>query len=403
MSIAKTEVLIIGAGPAGCASAAKLNQLGVESTIIERCTFPRFVIGESLLPRCMDHLKDIGALDLVSNAGFQFKNGARFVLDNKICDIDFSNKSTKGFDSTFQVKRSEFDTLIANHVKGLGVDIQFNAAVEAVDLKEHTQITSYIKDGQSQQIESKFIIDASGYGRVLPRLLNLIQESSLDAKSAYFTHIRSEKMWNWIDEHKVNYIIGPMGLYVWIIPFADKSVSIGMVGDSHLFPDKADATSFEQVLYMIPEHQELLDEFEYVMPPKLIKGFSTSISKYYGDNYVMVGNTTEFLDPIFSSGVTIAMESGILGANLAARQLKGETVDWKAEYEGYMKKGVAVFQNFVESWYTGDLIKIFFAEGQSDTIRKYICSILAGYVWDNENPFVRKHKRGLQAMAKLVS
>ncbi len=399
----KSEVLIIGGGPAGCSAAAKLHQLGIESTIVERCTFPRFVIGESLLPRCMDHLEAIGALELVEQAGFQFKNGARFILDDKIADIDFSEKSTQGFDSTFQVKRTEFDTMIADHVQKMGIDIHFNAGVEAVELKEDTQITTYRKNGEQHQIESKFIIDASGYGRVLPRLLDLIEESSLDPKSAYFTHIKSEKLWNYIDEQKVNYIIGPLNQYVWIIPFADKSVSIGVVGDSSLFPDQAEESTFKKTLYMVPELVELLDTFEYVMPPKLIKGFSTSVSKYYGENYVMVGNTTEFLDPIFSSGVTIAMESGILGAKLAARQLKGETVDWKIEYEGYMKKGVAVFQNFVESWYTGDLIKIFFAENQTDSLKRYICSILAGYVWDEENPFVKKHQRGLQAMAKLVS
>ncbi len=403
MNSINTDVLVIGAGPAGCAAASKLNQLGFSSIVLEKCEFPRFVIGESLLPKCLDHLKEIGAFDIMEKANFKYKDGARFIKGEEICDFNFAEKSVEGWDFTWQVKRTEFDTLLADFVKSQNIPVKYKSTVTAVDITDNGSTVTYEQNGESHKVHAKFVVDASGYGRVLPRLLDLIKSSSLDPKSAFFAHVKSEQLWDWIDNNKVNYVIGEKASYVWMIPFSDKTISIGLVADMDNFPEVGNEEKLLNMFMEMPPLNNHIDDISFVRSPELIRGFSTSISQYFGKGYVLVGNTTEFLDPVFSSGVTIAMESGILAANLVAKELGGEAVDWKVEYEDAMKVGISAFQGFVESWYNNDLIKIFFNDEKPEVFRRYICSILAGYAWDQENPLVMKHKRALKTMAKLTN
>ena len=117
---------------------------------------------------------------------------------------------------------------------------------------------------------------------------------------------------------------------------------------------------------------------------------------------MLTGNSTEFLDPVFSSGVAFATESGMLAAKLVKRQLSGEKVDWEKEYTQYMKRGIDVFTSYVREWYTGNLQTLFFHEPGNEEVKKKICSVLAGYVWDESNVFVRKHATIIKNMAYAI-
>lgn len=371
------DVLIIGAGPAGCTAAAILAQGGFKCLVVEKLEFPRFVIGESLLPSCLDHLDRIGALDKCRRVGFQYKNGARFIRNNEISEFDFSEQYFKGQVHAWQVKRAEFDAMLADHIQSLGIKIWFNCAVKGIELKEVSQLVLLANPEREFAIESRFIIDASGYGRVIPRIFDLNMPSSLKAKSAFFAHIRSEALWGWIDEHKVNYIIGPGSSYVWIIPFADKTISVGVVDNDESFPDMQTEEDIHNLLNRFPPLQELLSrDFNQVMPARMIRGFSIGIKKFYGNGYVLAGNTTEFLDPVFSSGVSIAMESAARAADLVAAHLNGGHVNWKDDYEEYMRGGIDVFKSFVESWYSGELIDILFHDNKPQSLKEQLCSVL---------------------------
>jgi hypothetical protein len=116
----------------------------------------------------------------------------------------------------------------------------------------------------------------------------------------------------------------------------------------------------------------------------------------------LTGNVTEFLDPIFSSGVTLATVSSQKAAHLVIRTLNGESVDWDTEYTQYMMQGINVFRSYVMAWYEGTLDHIFFAEKQDLEVKNMICSVLAGYVWDTENPYVRNHKHALQKLVRMI-
>ena len=118
---------------------------------------------------------------------------------------------------------------------------------------------------------------------------------------------------------------------------------------------------------------------------------------------MLTGNSTEFLDPIFSAGVTFATESGVLAGKLVSKKLKGETIDWDTEYVKPILEGVETFRTYIESWYDGTLHKIFFAEKIDQSIKNKICSVLAGYVWDKSNPFVARHKQSVSNLANFLT
>ena len=189
-----------------------------------------------------------------------------------------------------------------------------------------------------------------------------------------------------------------------MIPFSNGNASIGFVGPTE-FIESYKGNNGEILADMLKLSDYYYDRFKdvaYLFDPIKIKNFSKSVKQLYGDGYVLTGNSAEFLDPVFSSGVAFATESGLLAAKLAARQLTGESVNWEDDYSGYIKKGVAVFTSYVNEWYTTNLQKLFFHQPENPDVKEKICSVLAGYVWDDNNPFVRKHDRVVTSMAHLI-
>ena len=346
--IVNTDVLIIGAGPSGAIASAYLNKKGFDVLVVEKMTFPRFVIGESLLPRCMDHLEEVGMLEEIKNAGFQRKEGARFTWDDKICDFLFSEQYTQGYTYTYQVQREKFDNLLSELAQKQGVNIKFEHSVESVDFSEKIKKT-FLKDenGEDYTVLSKFVIDASGYGRVLPRLLDLSQPSTFEARSAIYSRMKSHyKNKNQQTDKIIIDTLDDEKTWMWIIPFSDGTTSVGTVGKSKSIQECAEnpQVEFPKLIAKSPIFNEVFEKVEFVIQPNAIKGFSIGIKKMYGDGYVLCGNSTEFLDPVFSSGVTFAMESGMKAAKLVEKELKNENVDWETEYSEYMKRGINVFR-----------------------------------------------------------
>ena len=168
------DVLVIGAGPSGCVSSSYLHKNGVKVKVVEKSKFPRFVIGESLIPRVMDNFEEADLLDCLRVMDFEKKHGARFIRNGEVCYFDFAEKFTDGWDWTWQVPRADFDNALAQEVIRKGIDLEFETEVTNVVFNGSDSITTVKdKDGNEREIHAKFIIDSSGYGRVLPRMLNL--------------------------------------------------------------------------------------------------------------------------------------------------------------------------------------------------------------------------------------
>lgn len=405
MKTEKVDVLVIGAGPSGTVAASIINKAGFSVKIVEKMKFPRFVIGESLLPRCMEALDEAGFLDAVKENGFQEKFGAKFVKDGKICDYFFADQYTPGWSWTWQVPRAEFDKKLADTVEKMGVPISYETTVTGIEFNGSDSVTT-VEDinGNQSQIEARFIVDGSGYGRVIPKLFNMDKPSNLPPRKTLFTHVVDTKRTMDDEPNRITIIVHQKGIWIWVIPFSNGNTSVGFVGDPEFFKSLS-GTPEEQLRALLatePYLSERMKDVEFVFEPKVLESWSTTTNKFYGDGFVLTGNVTEFLDPVFSSGVTLATVSSQTAAKLVIKKLRGEDVDWDAEYTQVMMQGVNTFRSYVMAWYEGTLDTIFFADDQVADIKSKICSVLAGYVWDTSNPYVKDHDTALQKLAKLI-
>lgn len=405
MKIEKTDVLVIGAGPAGTVAASIIKQAGFNVRIVEKLLFPRFVIGESLLPRCMEALEEAKFLDAVKSKGFQEKFGAKFIDNGAICDFTFADQYTKGWSWTWQVQRGEFDKTLADAAQSMDIPIDYETSVVGIEFHGSDSVTTIENANREKSlIQAKFIIDGSGYGRVIPGLFNLDRPSDLKTRKALFTHVKDVNRSGTDEPNRITIIVHKPGIWIWVIPFSNGVTSIGFVGELAFF-NTFSGTLDEQMRTLINSEPELKKRFEnteYVFEPKSLESWSKTTEKFYGDGFVLTGNVTEFLDPIFSSGVTLAVTSSQLGAHLVIRKLQGEEVNWEKEYTEIMMQGINTFRTFVYTWYDGVLGKIFFSKNQKQEIKNQICSVLAGYVWDTSNPFVSNTEKAIKNLIKVI-
>jgi flavin-dependent dehydrogenase len=252
-------------------------------------------------------------------------------------------------------------------------------------------------------VTARFVLDCSGYGRVLPRLLKLEEPSTFPPRESLFAHVIGDHRPDGREEGKIWVCIHPGGAWIWIIPFSNGKSSVGVVGDPEFFksfPEEPEAR-LHAIIMSDPNAAARLKGMRIVFPPQRIAGFACSVKTVYGPQFALVGNATEFLDPVFSSGVALALESAQRVAQVLTRQLRGETVDWQREYTDYIMQGINTFRSYVSAWYDDKLPQILFAPQRDPEIMKQICSVLAGYVWDKTNPYVTQADRALSLLARI--
>lgn len=404
------DVVVIGAGPAGSVAATLLHNKGYKVHIVERQHFPRFSIGESLLPQCMTFLEEAGMLDEVQaqaeSLGFQFKNGASFVRGDESTEFDFRQKFTPGWGTTYQVQRAAFDDLLARQAEKKGVTIAWGHEITSADMSgEQPVLGARDEEGRDYQLTARFVLDASGFGRILPRLLELDRPSDFPSRASLFTHVRDSMNPEQFDRNKIRITVHPerKDVWYWLIPFASGRSSVGVVAPAEFFEGLAEdpGERLRQVIAQDSSLQALLGDAEFLMPARQITGYASNVSRLWGKGFALLGNAGEFLDPVFSSGVTIAMKSASLACAALDRQFRGETVDWEKDYGEALRAGVDTFRIFVEAWYDGRFQDIIFARKQSPEVREMICSILAGYAWDRQNPYVKESQRRINTLAEL--
>ena len=401
------DVLVIGAGPSGSVAAAMLARRGHKVLVLERQQFPRFSIGESLLACSMELLAEAGMLEAVMKRSFQYKNGAVFDRDGRTSEFNFADKSSPGYGFTYQVQRADFDETLAREAAGAGAQIRFETEITAVDFGgERARVTSRGADGREEIHEPRFVLDASGFGRTLPKLLDLHRPSAFPARAAIFCHVRDNIVSGAFDRQKIRAGIhaDDHEIWSWLIPFSNGHASVGIVSsiETHKARTGTLEEQFWQAVGAEPRLQALLANAQTVRPVGELIGYAATVTSLHGKHFALLGNAAEFLDPIFSSGVTIALKSAILAASVLDRQLEGESVDWEREFADELNYGVETFRSFVAGWYDGSLQDVIFFPRQQANIRRMICSVLAGYVWDRENPYTGPQSaRRLRALAEI--
>ena len=286
-----------------------------------------------------------------------------------------------------------------------GVEMLYGHGVTAVKfVNSHVEANLNQPDGAPRTVNAKFVLDCSGFGRVLPRLLDLEAPSRAPVRESLFAHVTGDVRPPEREQGKVWVCIHPQDAWIWIIPFSNGKTSVGVVAKPEFFqrfPGDPE-TQFRAILMSDANAAARLAHIQLAFPPQRISGFACSVKKMFGPRFALTGNATEFLDPIFSSGVTLAMASGLRAAQLAARELRGETVYWQDEYADYVQQGVETFRAYVQAWYDSILPAILFNARRSPEIMQQICSVLAGYVWDQSNPYVAQPDRALALLAKIA-
>ncbi|WP_016791307.1 NAD(P)/FAD-dependent oxidoreductase [Vibrio cyclitrophicus] len=405
-----TQVVIIGAGPSGSVAASLLHKKGIDVRVIEKSLFPRFSIGESLLPACMEVIEQAGMSKAVAEANFQFKDGAAFRKNDVYTAFNFEDKFSSGPGTTFQVQRGAFDKVLADAAEAQGITIDYQHELMGIDFTEgSTTLDVQVLDGERYQLEAQYVLDGSGFGRVLPKMLNLEEPSSLPPRKAIFTHINDHVLdvdtELEYDRNKILISVHPSNpdVWYWLIPFSNGVSSFGVVGEPKFFESYPEdkIAALKQLATEEPGLAEILANAEYPNPAGEIGGYSANVKHLATDKYALLGNAGEFLDPVFSSGVTIAMKSAQFAVECVEKQLNGENVDWERDYAAPLMVGVNTFRTYVEGWYSGTLQDVIFYQDPNLKIKQMVCSILAGYAWDQANPYVKDSKRRLTTLAEI--
>ncbi|MGI0117115.1 NAD(P)/FAD-dependent oxidoreductase [Zooshikella sp. RANM57] len=401
------DVIIIGAGPAGSVAAAYLLEQGLRVKILEKSQFPRFSIGESLLPQSMEILQQANLLQPVIEAGFQYKNGAIFRWQDEQVEFDFREKFSPGWGTTYQVQRDKFDSILVNQVEKQGAEVIYQATVKYVEyIDDGIRLEWQDNDGNIHTETAQFILDASGFGRVLPKLFNLEVPSNLPFRQSLFTHVIDQIPLTKFDRNKIIITVHPHDsqTWMWLIPFSDGTLSLGAVATPAFyqqFEGLSEDQTLERICHADTHLAVLLKGARYKYPARQIAGYSSSVKSYYGDRYALLGNAGEFLDPVFSSGVTIAFKSAQLACDVLKRQFAGETVCWQQQFVEPLSGGINTFRAFVEAWYEGSLLPILCYPNKDSEVTAMVCSVLAGYAWDKRNLVVQDSQKFLRLISEL--
>ena len=410
MQTQNCDVAIIGAGPAGSIASALLARKGWNVKVLERQHFPRFSIGESLLPQCIEFIQQAELFDAIDAHGFQFKDGAAFSHKDAYSDIYFPDKSSEGWGTAYQVTRADFDKILIDGSQAKGADVSFGDTVTAFESHaDGASLTVQDENGEARRINARFVLDASGFGRVLPRLLDLEAPSNMIKRRSTFCHVKDNITDTKFDRKKILVTVHPEDdkIWYWLIPLANGISSIGVVGADDTMAAIAGDTPTERLNTMLSQSgwmKDILKDAEPVRPALEITGYSANVKSLIGQNYALLGNAAEFLDPVFSSGVTIAMKSASLAAGVLDRQLRGENVDWQADFADELQYGVNAFRACVNAWYDDSLQRIiFYKDKGGNDVTRHVTAILAGYAWDKKNPIVKNPERYIDVIDRLIA
>jgi flavin-dependent dehydrogenase len=382
------DAVVIGGGPAGSTVATALARAQRRVLVLEKERFPRFHVGESLLPYSLPILERLGAAEKVRQAGFQKKFGAFFWNDMKgegIRPVVFRRGIDDRHPMAYQVKRAEFDDLLLRHSAACGAEIREETAAEEVLFREGRAVAVRARraGGETEEIAARAIVDASGQDALLSRHLGTLRFDAKLRRAALFAHYEGIR---WPEGHQPGDILLPIdrGVWYWIIPFSDGSSSVGAVFEPALARE-ADTPGlearFERLLACSARMPALLAGSRRVSKVFGISDYSTKSRSLAGDGWVLVGDAATFLDPVFSTGVFLAMATGERAAHAIDRALaRHGRVDARdlARYQRQAKRLFGRFRRFVYAFYDPVFFEAFCSPAPFDTMRAAVTTILAG-------------------------
>lgn len=401
------DVVVVGGGPGGAVCAARLAERGRRVLVLERDRFPRFHLGESLLPQSMPILDAFGLLPEMK-ARFLDKHGARFHHDEsgRSERYSFATAFDARFTYAFQVPRDEFDDLLLRTAESKGAEVRHEWTVKRVRFEGDRAVGVEAVDaaGTHHSIEARFVVDASGRDALLAG--DRRTKSKIDRldKSSFYAHYRGVPRGEGMEQGDVQIVVFSHGWF-WFIPFKDGRTSVGAVVGSAWVKqnrDAGDATALlARAVSQSPGAQKLLASAAPLWPARAAADYSYRVGETVGHGWLAVGDAGGFIDPLFSSGAHIAMRTGYSAAErideaLAAGDVSGARfAEWVAEGQ----LGAATFTDAVHAFYAGGLLRYLFAEKKHTFLRRSVTSLLSGDVYSLDARWIKDVRVRLAEMA----
>jgi flavin-dependent dehydrogenase len=381
------DVLVVGGGPAGSTAAALLAEKGYRVILLEKDRHPRFHIGESLLPLNLPLLQRLGVLEEVERVGM-LKYGAEFVspYHGKAITFEFANAWDKELPYAFQVRRSEFDHILIRNAAARGATVVEGCKVTDVEFPAEggAVVTAKKDDGNMRTVRARFLVDASGRDTLLASRFGIKHRNRKHNSAAMFGHFTGAHRLSGKAEGNITVFWFDHGWF-WFIPLADGTTSVGAVcWPYYLKLRKTDQTTFfKDTIALCPALAERLKDAELTGPVTGTGNFSYQAERMAGPGYIMLGDAFAFIDPVFSTGVYLAMNSAFKGAeavDLCLREPARQVVVLK-RFEKEIQQGIGTFSWYIYRVTTPALRNLFMGPRNVFRVEEALLSLLAGDVF----------------------
>ena len=379
------DFAVTGGGPAGCAAAIALATRGHKVVLFERDRFPRFHIGESLLATANQALDRLGLTERVRAADFPVKWGAQLLThDGRLGrPVEFASSPEVTRPQTWQVCREKFDQMVLDRTREAGVEVREGSRVAAVDFDADGATVRLAGAAGGERVRA--VVDASGRAGLLARQLGLREDEPRLANVAIYGHYSGLPPAPGPSGGDIVIVARRDAGWFWLIPIDDRLTSVGVVLPRALYDRLAKgdpAQMLAQACADTPVVAERMREARLEWPVRVEKDYSYRARQYAGDRWLLAGDSGSFLDPVFSSGVSIALESGLEAADALDRAARAGDFSAArfAAFDRLQRRRFEVFRRFVNGFYTPEFRDLFFQPGPPPALFRAVVTVLAG-VW----------------------